>query len=447
MPYCNLGQDPGESSEAAALIDRPMPPPKEVAAGSEATRKPPGPTEAEINKVYAAVKDYIGNAVLDELNFRANKVMKDFGRDVQKSVITTASIDTGVAIVLWCIPFIGWVGAAIYSVVMAVVRGLTGPGLQRAAQSIIFDAQQQAALLETMANAKMQKDQAEIIRQETPSAVKLALSLALGDNVPVEAPSVDGLGNVALTLQMFAAAKQRRFKRQLETMTPQEQAAATAARRKKVAAVAALYVGSSPTVQRRITRTFQNTVEELQEATGQKEKEEKKSTWEKVKDSAKAESAIQLATGGAVPPGIMTTAALHPDARVRALAAQTAGKIVAWQKGGIEYISGHIIVTKAKEASRLLLEKVRLKLMTEAAMNKAKMKEPEFRANLRLALAKKMLEDPNIKQILIATLQARQNLGQSLKQPEQVGLQKTKPNTGLILGGGAAALAAYLFLK
>jgi len=437
-----------DSNDVAAIIERPLPPPKEVAAGSEATRKPPGPTEAEINEVYRAVKDYIGNAVLDELNYRANKVIKDFGKDVQTSVITTAAIDTGVSIVLFCVPVVGVIVSAIYAVIMAVVRGLTGPGLQRTAQAIIFDAQRQAMLLEAMVNAKMKKDQADIIRQETPAAIRLALSLALGDNVPVEAASVEGLGNVALALQMFAAAKQRKFQRQLATMTPQEQSAAKAAQRKKMATAAALYVGSSPTVQRRINSSFKKTVESLQEATGQKEKEEKKSTWEKVKESAKAESAFQLATGGILPPGTMVTATLHPDARVRALASKTASKVIAWQKGGIEYISGHIVVTKAKEAAKLLLEKTRLKLMAEAALNKAKMKEPEFRANLRLAIAKKILTEPTIKKMLIATLQARQNLGQSLKQPEQVGLQKTKPNTGLILGGSAAAaLAAYLFLK
>lgn len=475
MPYYSLGQDPTQpqqppqiievpaevveepaplteeeraaiQAEAKAVIEQPMPPPKEVAVGTEETRKASGPTKEEIDYVYRAVRDYIGDAVLDELSYRMGKIMRSFGRDVQKGMITTAAVDTGVSIGLMCIPVVGWIASAIYSIVMAVVRGLTGPALQREAQMIIANAQQEAAAMETIFDAKLRDTQAQIIREETPAAVKLALSIALGDNVPVAGAPAEGLGNIALALQMFAVAKEREFQQQLQTMTPEEQAAAKAQKQAQMAAATALWIGTSPQLQQNITKTFQNTVESLQEAIGQKEPEE--STWDKVKSSVKADGIIALATGGAIPPGALTIATLHPDARIQALAVDAAGKTIAWQKGGMDYISGHIIVTKAKEAARLLLEHVRLRLMAQVAITKAQMDDPDYRANLRMAMAQQMLNEPSIRQMLIATVQARQNIGQALQQPEQVGIKKTNPKTKILIGGGlAAAVAAYFFLS
>lgn len=471
MPYFSLGQDPEQTpptiaveaevvseetltkqdrelirAEAKEVINEPMPPPKEVAEGSEETKKLPGPTEAEIDYVYQAVKDYIGNAVLDELSYRMGKIMRSYGRDVQTSMIAISAIDTGVSIGLACIPVVGWIASAIYSVVMAVVRGLTGPALQREAQTIIANAQQEAMMMEALFDAKINQYQAEVIREETPAAVKLALSIALGDDVPVAGAPVEGLGNIALALQMFAVSKEQQFQQKLQTMTPEEQAEAHRQKQAQTAAAAALWIGTSPQLQQNITKTFQNTVESLQEATGQKKKEE--STWDKVKSSVKADGILALATGGAIPPGALTMATLHPDARIQALAVDAAGKTIAWQKGGMDYISGHIVVTKAKEAARLLLEQARLKEMVNFAIIKSKLDNPDFRANLRMAMAQQMLNDPNIKQMLIATVQARQNIGQSLKQPEQVGIKKTNPKTKILVGGGlAAAAAAYFFLS
>lgn len=466
MSYLGLGTDEpkeepvlldAEKAEvrtaAKTVIEKPLPPlpPQAVAHGTEGTKQPPAPTKEEINFIHQQVKDYVGQAVIDELDYKIGAIMRGYGRDVRNSMLTTAAIDTGVTLVLAMFVPVGTVISLIYSAVMAVVRALTGPGLEKAAQTIIASAQNEAAILESTWDAKLTKLQEQIIKEETPAAIKLAMAIALGDKIPVAVESVEGLGNIALALQLWAVKKEKEFQESLKTMTPEEQEEAKAERKAGISKAAALYLGTNKQAQAQISKQFENTVTDLQEKLGMREPEE--STMDRLKTAAKGEAILGTSVlyAAGIPPGALTAATFHPDVRVQAAALELAQKASAWQKGTMEYVSGHIVVTKAKEAARLILEQTRLKIIARYTLAKGRMEQPEFRANLRLAIAQQILMNPEIQKMLAGTMVAREQLQKSLTPADVPAIENSplpkKPKTGLILGGGAAAALAFWYLS
>ena len=426
MSYFQLGQANQEAPSAQEkeemgrfarrLIDKPFPAPKEIAPGSPETKKPPGPTPEEIEVIYQEIRDHVGGAVIDEISYRMGAVMRGFGRDMQKNMIGMAAHDLGVGIALACAGPVGWVIGIVYTVVTIIARGAN----EREAKAIIANAQVEAMNMEAIWDAKMRKDQENVIREETPAAIKLALDIALSPTLPQD--TIQGIG----LFEDFRTKLQERR----AGLTPEE-----LEKRQRIARALAIYLGANQKAQAALTKSWENMVVSLQEQLGLKEKD--RSTIEKAVDKTRAairkygySGLFAVTSGTFIPPS-----------------KEIMEKVSAWGKGAAEYMSGHIAVTKAKEVSRLVLEQAKLRIMAQYYISKKQLDDPEFRSHLRISIAQEILANPEIQKMLAGTVMARENLKQVLKQPEQAGLRSTKPKTGLLLGGGAAAaLAAYFFL-
>lgn len=440
MSYFSLGQDgdpvspeplsaPAVGSSPAELLELASDPP-ELVGGDASTKQPPAPTQEDIDALYRAVRDYIGDAVIEELDFRMNRIIADYGRDVRTAAIAGAAADTGISIGLAFVPIVG----PVLSLAYGVIKSLTGSRLQAQAMVILAETQQEAMILEATWNAKMQKLQEEVVKQETPGSIKLAIGLALGDDV-VGAP-VQGLGNVAAVLMALAAKRNQNFNRSLESMTPEEQEAAKAEQRKKVATLTAAYFGANPAAQRQLTMAWNRIL--IDAGYKEEEKSRLEKTVDKTKKFIKEYGYAGLFSATSLIPIVPTKSALT--------------KVSAFGKGAAEYVSGHIIVTKAKEASRLILEQARLKVIAQYAILKSQLEDPEYRGQLRLNLAKMILENPEISKMLAQTILARQQKGDPVK-PQEVpaiaatGLPAQKTKTALIAGGGVAAALALFLLR
>lgn len=424
----------GETAEKADPQPEGMKSP-EQAKGSTATAKPPAPTSSQINRMSAEVESLIGQEMMKHLQAKTNAAFAEVGKANQKSLITTTAIDTGISLALAAVPVVGWVASVVYSAVMAVVRGITGGQLNREAKVIIHNAEKEATVLQNVFDAKIKKEQAKAIREETPAAIKLAIATLVRASQQEQGQA--GLGFWA-AFAAYAAANPQAVRAMTAAQTQMAQAAsAGAAQAAKVIktnwqqALQAAQAG-----QQNFVRTWEENQRYLEEQWGLREKEDD-DFFDKVGNEI--DDAIHKIGAG-------IESAMH--------------KVGNALEDGADYVSGHVVVTKAKEAARQALETARVQQMINWSQAKKQLNSPAFRANLRRAIAQKILSNDKIRNMMIKTIAYRrtaENLEKTtpsvapapaIQQPTTMPAIQTQEKKStlmpkLVAGGGILAALWY----
>lgn len=438
MTYCGLGEEPKPSpTNPKSMPDAP------TAKGSPATKKAPAPTKVQIRAQAAKIEKLIGDEAMKWLESKTQAKFKDLTSSQKKSLITTSAIDAGISIALLAIPVAGWVLSAIYSVVMAVVRGITGGQLNRRAQRIIAEAQQEAMVMENLFNVKIQKEQARVIREETPDAIKLAIVIMQDQMAKQEAQQangeVQGLGFWA-AFAAYAAANPSAVKAMTAAQT-QMAKAASAGLKQGTQAIQYNWqqaLKSAQAGQENFIKTWEENQRYLEEQWGLREKEDDE--WYD-KAGNEIESAIKSIGSG-------IESALH--------------KVGNALEDGADYVSGHVVVTKAKQAAAQALHTARVQQMMNWSKAKKQLNNPEFRAQLRKQIALQVLSNESTRSMIIKALaykqlaEGKKKVTTSISAPTES--QPIQPITTsstpkrfnakkLAVGGGLLAMAIYFLSK
>ena len=418
------------AEDVAKLAEAPFPEPETV-GGSPATAKAPAPEKEHIDQVYEQVKASVGDALIEDIGYKMGAVYKDFSQQVKQDMIAQAAVDAAITTILMFIPVVGWIIAIIY----AAVRSLLGGRFNNQAMAIVADAQREAQLLEAAWNARLQVLQKQTIEEETPKAIKLATVLALGDTLP-KAPAVQGLGNIAAILIAAAAAKKAKEKAPAAAPTPEQEAE----KKRQLATATAIMFALNPAAQ----AAFSQGLRKLVDPKGYEES--KKSHTEKAVDrgSAAIKKYGYTVLTSVVNPVITVGAAVKSGGDLH--------KVPTVVDHEVDRMSGHIIVTRAKQVATETLNFTNQKLLLQYNATKKQMEAPDYRAHLRLQIAQAILQNPEIQKIFAGIILARQNADRPLKIEQVPAVAQSnlpaKPNTTLLVGGGiAAAIAAWFMTR
>lgn len=134
-----------------------------------------------------------------QLQTVVNGVMDKYGAQMKTEAVDRAAVSAGLdaaALVMAYIPVIGWIGAAAIAVVQAGLQ-VTESYYQKQANTIIAAAQNEVRLQGVQYDAQIDAYKTQVLKQEAPAAVALALS-----GVPL-----NGLGELSgLGKSLFAEA-------------------------------------------------------------------------------------------------------------------------------------------------------------------------------------------------------------------------------------------------
>jgi hypothetical protein len=275
---------------------------------------------------------------------------------------------------------------------------------------------------------------------------------------------MEGLGNIAAIMMALAVKKKQEEEKARAAsdalLTPEElaevqrkRAESEAEQKHRLALATALYFGTSPGAAADFTKGWQAIVDPQGAAKADR------STVQRATDSTR--SAIRkygYLVGASVLNPVHVTIEVAKNINEHGWKEGLSKKGVSaladkFAKQGArvtDSVSGHVVVTKAKQMAQELLEYTRLRLMVQHARTVAQMKTPEFRAHLRLVIAKTILENPEIRKMFAGILLAKQQVQRPLKIEEVPAITQsplpTKPKTGLLVGGGIAAAVAAWFL-
>lgn len=430
------------------------------------------PSSAEVRKQIVAVENAVGKLALDVISNNMTTVFNSLNKTAVDACMTKAAISgvlhtvSGVlvpaAIAMCAVPVVGWIMAAIALVIAglaeaaAALMEVAHAHYQREAMRITAQAQQEAQQLEILWNFKIKELQKQIFLEERDEAIKMALGMAMYARLEqikasLAENSSSGLGYAALIAAMNQASA---------AMVAGATQAAAAAQAGFAQGTAALQAGATQSAQQmqQAANDFTNTWAEnqryLEEQWGFREKE----------DTSIKGRVEQI--------GDKVTNFVENVGHTIETAVKQAGNIVDQAitdaKNAVQYVDGSIYVEKAEAAKNMYLNQARVYQLANYNINKQAFDRPEFRAGLRMSIAQSILDNPSIRKMINATIDAyfqtpgpvpadvvtsvpllvQAPTAEDTRTPSQKLADQQKSKALLLAGGGiAAAVAGYFYLK